>query len=93
MSNILVWNCRGARKKGTRNYLHDLFLQHKLGLVGLLETGGGSASFRGGKNCGKVMGFLPLACNWKVGGGGVSLFSGNLWGLALRCLRRDCSGW
>ncbi|KAK8959751.1 hypothetical protein KSP40_PGU019602 [Platanthera guangdongensis] len=29
---------RGVRKKGTRNYLRDLILQHKLGLLGLLET-------------------------------------------------------
>ncbi|KAK8955910.1 hypothetical protein KSP40_PGU002245 [Platanthera guangdongensis] len=38
MSSILWWNCMGARKKGTRNYLRDLILQHRLGLVGLFET-------------------------------------------------------
>ncbi|KAK8951856.1 hypothetical protein KSP39_PZI003968 [Platanthera zijinensis] len=38
MSSLLIWNCRGARKKETGNYLRSLIHTHDVGLVGLLET-------------------------------------------------------
>ncbi|PKU84403.1 hypothetical protein MA16_Dca002916 [Dendrobium catenatum] len=38
MFNILCWNCRGARKKETGNYLRHLIGQHKVCFIGLLET-------------------------------------------------------
>ncbi|KAK8955953.1 hypothetical protein KSP40_PGU007747 [Platanthera guangdongensis] len=91
MSNILFWNYWGARKKGTCNYLRDLILQHKLGLVGLLDT--------------KVVDILHAKVDRLAGRGwnffhqpaagkaGVFWCSGRLLKLGLRCWMRGRNGW
>ncbi|PKU61662.1 hypothetical protein MA16_Dca028344 [Dendrobium catenatum] len=38
MLNILCWNCRGARKKETGNFLRHLIGEHGVSFIGLLET-------------------------------------------------------
>lgn len=38
MKNILIWNCRGARKKTTGNYLRHLVTDHEVEFIGLVET-------------------------------------------------------
>lgn len=38
MSPILFWNCRGARKKATGNYLRHLISDHDVQIIGLMET-------------------------------------------------------
>ncbi|KAK8939158.1 hypothetical protein KSP39_PZI011122 [Platanthera zijinensis] len=38
MSGLLMWNCRGAKKKAAGTYLRELVMRHNLGLIGLFET-------------------------------------------------------
>ncbi|XP_028552873.1 uncharacterized protein LOC110098168 [Dendrobium catenatum] len=38
MTHIIMWNCRGARKKNTCNFLRHLVACNEVGLVGLVET-------------------------------------------------------
>ncbi|KAK8934847.1 hypothetical protein KSP39_PZI014376 [Platanthera zijinensis] len=38
MSGLLMWNCRGAKKKAAGTYLRELVMQHNLSLIGLFET-------------------------------------------------------
>ncbi|XP_020690684.1 uncharacterized protein LOC110105495 [Dendrobium catenatum] len=38
MFNILCWNCRGACKKETGNFLRHLIGEHNISIIGLVET-------------------------------------------------------